>query len=258
MTQRNATPVGTFFLAAVLAGVIFGLQTQGRLYWLTAPINFFATPLRQPLISLNLYMSRSWSFFKNLPHQERLIKDLRRRGEELALKADRVADLEKENVLLREALKLPTPQPQTWLPVKVISLSRFAVIDHGSLSQIKVGQAVTTGKVYLGQVDSVLQRTARVVLLADNQTKLAARTSSGTVGQVIYTGNMLQLEQVAQKDSLTIEESVFTKGTEQIPDGLLIGTIKQVDNNPATVYKTALIEPASSITDSQVVLVTLD
>lgn len=258
MTQSKTTPIGHFFLGAVLCGVILGLHSQQRLDWLTGPVNRLLYPVRFPFVAANSWLTVQLQTVRNLPHQERLIKDLKRRNSELSLQADRAARLEAENSVLRTALKIPVAAPFKILPAQVITLSRYALIDQGSLAGVKSGQAVVSDGVFLGTIGEVQSRSARVMLLADPATELTARTASGVSGQVRYASNVLKLEQIPQKDPLEVEEPVFTKGNETIPGGLLIGHIKVLDETPAAVYKSASLEPALTIGDFQTVLVLIN
>ncbi len=255
MSGSQAKPLTHFILALITSAVIFGLQAQGRLDWLANSVNMVLRPWQTPFVALQRLLDGQLEFLRDLPHQERIIKDLKRRNAQLALTADKAAQLEKENQSLHQALRSPTPLPLSLIPAKVTSVGRYAVLNQGSLVGIKVGQTVISDNVFLGQIKEVLPRAARVVLLTDPETSLTVRTASNTKGILRYQGNVLKLTEVLQKDPLIGEESLYTLGSETTPDGLLVGSIKKLDTNPSGVYKTATVEPAANVNEIEVMLV---
>lgn len=237
--------------------ILIGFDSQHRLNWLASSTNAIFTPLRYPFVNTKLTLVQDWDFLKDLPHQERLIKDLKRRLAELAISSDKLAQATAENEVLRQALKISASADRHLLPAKVISLSRFALINQGTAAGVEVGQAVVSQETIFGVVSETQAQTAKIALLNDPSTKLDARTASGTTGQLSYDGS-LQFGHVLQKEDLKEEEPIFTKGTELIADGLLIGTIKKINQNQTNVYKSATVEPALTLLDSQTVLVILN
>ncbi len=255
-TYRPISPL--HFLAAALVCLIsLGLSSQNKLDWLISPVTTVTTPLRRPLLSLRFQIDQGIGALRQLPTQYRLTRDLERRLAELSVTAQKVKTLEQENEVLRNTLKAPAAANHRLLPAQILSLARNAVIDVGSQNGVKAGQAVIVADIYLGKIISVTPHAAKVQLLNDPDTDLAATTLSGALGTVNVQNSQIYLSQVLQKDPLKAEEPVFTRGLD-IPNQLLIGTTKKVNNNPADVYKTAVLTPAARINDQNVVLVVLE
>lgn len=259
MTNRtNPSPLPHLFVSVVLSAILLGLSLQYRFSPLTKPVNFLFTPLRQPFFTLHQQIAQTLDFLRQLPHLSRQVKDLKRQNTVLATQAQENLTLKVENQVLRKAVNSPSLSQHTLLPTKVIGLSRYAYLNQGSAASIQPGQAVVAdNQALLGIILETTTLTSKVQLLTDHEANLAAITLSGTNGQVNFLDTHLQLTKVAQKDPLTSEEPIFAKPSELIPEHLLIGTLTQVNDTPTSVYKTALIQPAATIHDQQIVLVIL-
>jgi rod shape-determining protein MreC len=258
MSNRGQIPIFQFVPPLILASLLLILSSQNQINWLTAPINWLLTPARVPLVSTRYWINQQVETVQQLPHQQRIIKDLKRQQNELALRADRVVDLEKENAALRSTLAVGPRVDAQLLPAKVVGLSRFAVINQGSSAGVKVGQAAVLDGVFLGTVVEVRPQSARIRLLSDPDTSQLARTLSGDNGVLSQQNTTLVMSSIPQSADVKVEEPIFTRADNDIPDGLLIGMVKSIDPNPRSVYKSAVIEPAASIADSQILFIILD
>lgn len=247
-----------FVSAILVCAILIGFSTQNRLGWLERPVTSLTTPVRAPLLSLRFHLEQYAEGVKELPHQYRMIKDLERKNAQLAVTAQKVKDLEQENLTLRAAIKAPIVSEHKLLPARVLSVARNAIIDQGASAGVKEGQAIVVADTYLGKVIATTPHTARIQLVNDPDTDLSAVTLGGTLGTVNVKTGQLQIDQILQKDPLKAEEAVYTRGSEQIPAQLLIGTTTKVDANPSGVYKSATITPAVTISDQSVVLVVLE
>lgn len=238
-------------LTLLVSTIIISLSYQQRLNFLVSPISQLTTPIRQPFFSLRRNLDNQLQFISNLPHQQRIIDDLKRQNAQLSLLAQKTKQLEAENQALKDVLSANiTPNHQV-LPVQIISLSRYAIINQGASSGLAQGMPIVTDDTLLGIITRTSANTSQVRLLTDPDTNIPATTLNQASGNLIFTHNTLQLTQVTQKQLLNPEEPVFTTGSEIIPAGLLIGTIKQITSNDSDVYQTATITPAATITQHQ-------
>lgn len=259
MAIRQAPfPTTHLLLTTVLSTILLILSLQKRDSLIINPINYIFAPLRVPFSSLNSAFVKTHLFIKQIPHQGRLIKDLQRQNATLATSANKALEKELENEALKKLVNAKGLSPRPHLTAKVIGLSRFAYLNQGSNNGVKEGLPVIVDNILIGIIKSVSSSTSKVALLTDQDTNLTASTLSGSTGQLVFNNTTLKLDQVLQKESLTIQEPVFTKGSELVPNGLLIGTIKQINENEASVYKEAEIKEAASIHDQEIVFIILE
>ncbi len=257
-SRTDSFPFLHFITIFLLSLILIGLSSQSKLNFLSNPVNYIAAPLRLPLFQLRYKVNSNFSSIKQFSYQGRLIKDLKRQNANLLVVGQKVKALEAENLALRSTIKSPPTTSAPLLPVKIISLSRFAYINQGSKAGIKPGLPLVVDNTLVGIVTNVTNYISQIRLITDKDTDLPAITSSAVTGQINYQNTTLHLTQVLQKDSLIPEEPIFTKGSELIPAGLLIGTIASIEPNKTNVYQSATITPTITILDQQTVFVILD
>jgi len=258
MTGNNSSPLTHFLLSALTAFILVGLSVQNKTAFISLPVNLLLTPVRQPFFFARSFVDAQAKFIHNLPHQQRVIDDLNRQNAQLSLLAQKTNELEKENASLKSLLAANiTPHHQV-VSVKVIGLSRFATINQGSNLGLSPSMPVVIDDTIVGIISKVSPNTAQVQLLTDPDVSIQASTLNQASGTLIFDHNTLQLTQVPQKNTLHEEEPIFTTGSENIPSGLLIGKIKQINSSDTNVYQTATIEPAIKISQHQNLFVILD
>jgi rod shape-determining protein MreC len=245
----------TLVIALALSILILGLDHQQIL---NAPKNLtlrLTSPIQKPFYLAKSKATQLWSDAKTLPYQSRRIKELERRLSEATLLAQKSGELEKELSLIKQSSKIISNDNYTKITAQVVSLTRFAIIDKGDKDGIKIGHAVIINDSLVGIIKSTLPNSSQIQLLKDPEISLEIVTLSGAVGKLKYQDNTLQAHEILQKNTLSNEEPVFTKGSQEIPAGLLIGYITDIKTNPSSVYKQAQIKEAFSITDQNFVLV---
>jgi rod shape-determining protein MreC len=203
-------------------------------------------------------LNQQFLFLRQIPYQERLINDLKRQNSVLSVTAQKTAELEKENESLRAVVKSPQIAQHQLLPVRLIGLNRFAFINQGSQSGLKVGQPLVVNDVFLGLISDVASNTAKATLLNDPNLKLDVITSQGTSGTVKFSQNQFEITQILQKDPLFVDDRIFTKTSEMIPANLLLGTVTKIAENQSSVYQTATYQPSINIFEVTNAFVILD
>lgn len=256
--NQTRTKDQVFLIVFAISILLFGLDHQQILNTPKDLINQIATPLQIPFVFARKKIEQLSLNIKSIPTQQRQVKDLERRLLELSLKANKADEYEKELSLLKNNSKIESAKGYTVLTAKVISLTRFAIINRGAKDGIRPGLAVIIDDSLVGIVKSVLDHRSLVQLLKDPQTELDVISLGGTVGKLRYQDNALVAQEVLQKNQLNKEEPVFTKGSQEIPDGLLVGYINKIEEKPSSVYKHAHIDQAHEIFDQSQVIVALN
>jgi rod shape-determining protein MreC len=162
---------------------------------------------------------------------------------------NKIALLEQENQTLRKQLEAPLPPDLELLPAKVIGKSRFLFIDKGEKDKVKIGQSVISEDVFIGQVYKIGERSAKVLLLKDPESKIPVTTNRGAMGLLQENNGRLEISKILQKDELEEGDFVSTSGDKKIPSGILVGKISKVLEEGAQVYKSAVVEEAIDYKD---------
>ena len=135
------------------------------------------------------------------------------------------------------------------VPVRVISMSsdqtaKIMIIDQGSQAGVKQGNAVISPQgALLGQVIQVTDTLARVALIIDNSSAVAARVQNDFNSPgVVYgqKGLSLQLDLVPQNEQMGPGQMVITSGLEgSIPRGLVIGQVDEILSDSSDLFQSA-------------------
>lgn len=159
-----------------------------------------------------------------------------------------------ENTELRNQLNFK-PKPN-WRRVgadvigrESTALQQIILINRGSDDGITIGQPAVSGNgILIGKIIKTNPDSAAVLLLTDNQSKIAATTlnQSQSLG-VIEGGNGLSLRMkfIPRNETLAVGESIITSGIEKnMPRGLLIGTVAVIENESYQPFQQAILSPA--------------
>lgn len=228
-------------MALLPAGIVLALKN------ILAPI---AAPF-QGIIAWSAFEIRDVSTFLSS------IGDLKRENERLederlilVQKSARLRELEEENKLLREALKLPVDTALDVIAAEVISrdmngVSMSLTLSRGSLDEIKVGMPVVIGQGNLiGRVSVVHLSSAEVRLLSHAESAVAARIAGSSVQGVIRGNHGLGLvfDMALSGEALEIGSTLVTSGLgDTLPKGLVIGEIREVRPSADRLFQQASV-----------------
>ncbi len=141
-----------------------------------------------------------------------------------------------------------------------IGEGRYLILNKGSEDGVAVGDTVVYLNNYIGQVKSVSPRTSSIQLLADPDSTLAVYSQSergkakgilqGQFSSVIIMGKILHQEPIS------VGDLVYSEGIENnLPKGLVMGTVSKVNDNPNEVFKTAEVKPNFEVSDLEIVYI---
>ncbi len=179
--------------------------------------------------------------------------------------------VEEENQQLREYLDFFKDHDEQYVLADVISRGELSdlpvksqelVINKGSNSGLSVGRPVLNSEgMIIGKISEVKNNEAKVVLATDGKCKLAAtilnsdKTAGVTEGSL---GLTIGMNFIPQTDDVKAGDIIVTSGLEaDIPRGLIIGKVTQVDKENNEVWQQAAIEPMVNYNELTVVSILL-
>lgn len=223
-------------------------------------------------------VSETGGFFKGIFGYFGSVKSLRSENEKLRNEntnlQKQIKDMEgldKENKELRKMLDLRKKQTKVDLLAASVAskdpsnwYSTFK-INRGTKDGVERNQAVVNGnRELVGQIFKTGDNWAEVITILDSQSAIGAEIQrSGEIGIIEGDGNlrysgMCKLGYIARDTDIREGDFVETSGLGGVfPKGLLIGTVKEIREENATMSKVATIEPLAEIdTLSEVFVVT--
>lgn len=165
----------------------------------------------------------------------------------------------KENEILVDQYNKLNPQTFDLLPARVLGISRYLLIDKGSLDGVALGAVVVFKDHYLGQIKEVSPKTSLVLLSTDPDSKIAAfsqgegRSKGMLLGQF---SSKLLMDKILHEEKINVDDLIYSEGTEgKLPKGLILGKVVEVKELQNEVFKQAKIEPLFNPSDLDLVFV---
>jgi rod shape-determining protein MreC len=186
-----------------------------------------------------------------------------------------LAEAARENDELRELLGIAEALEMDLLPVRIVTRdpSNFAWevgIDAGSADGLAEGMAVVANAngagALAGTVVAVTEDTARVRFVIDTRSVvIAVDQASRALGEVRgQAGGQLVMTNIPITETVEVGDTVvsagLTYGTEasRYPGGLLIGTVRAVEEDANALTQTAFVRPAFDAASAERLLVVID
>lgn len=141
---------------------------------------------------------------------------------------------------------------------EISEVDQVLVLDQGQNAGISVGQPVIAGEgVLVGMVIKVTPQTSLFRLVNDNQSRIAAtilnRDHSLGVVEGGY-GISLRMGLIPRDETILVGDQIVTSGLEQnIPRGLVIGSVTAVENEPYQPFQQAILTPAINVSKLTIV-----
>jgi len=225
--------------------------------------NFLIGQLRP--ISSRLYASSA--FLRGLYDRQMekrdlggLLKEMEKMNGQLLAENAKLKSLEEENRTLRDYLNFYQKNKAAALLGNVISRDGFNslseakqsfVIDKGSRDGVEPGLAVLNSEgLVIGKVVSVKDYISEVYLSTSPNCKFAVAVQNGSRTSGVAEGDLgltIRMKYIPQTESLRPGDVIVTSGLEKnIPRGLVIGRISQVNKESNELWQDAIIEPSAN------------
>ncbi|HXV26611.1 MAG TPA: rod shape-determining protein MreC [Candidatus Paceibacterota bacterium] len=163
-----------------------------------------------------------------------------------------LADVQEENEFLRRAAELPARKERRAVIGGVFAYGVAGAqirmtVNRGSAHGVTAGSAVVTdGGVLVGVVDRVTPQSSAVRVLEDPGSQVTARiggTPVSGLARVAPDGRFI-FDLVAKDETVSEGALVISSGLDDIPAGLIIGTVRAVDPESTTLFQTVTVDAA--------------
>lgn len=267
-----------FILAMAVIGLLIFLHWLKILSPIESVINKSFEPMLKQLYLLSLNFQPS-----NYEKAERVsliekIKQLEVENSQLIIDNTKLKILEEENQVLRQNLKFLSKSQFRYVMADIISRNEIATIDKDSQTIIinkglndglSAGLAVISPIIYgdgnqgviIGKVVAVKENTAEVYLATNRDCKIAVSLFNQTKTSGLVHGELgltIKMEFISQIEDIKSGDIVITSGLEKnIPRGLVVGKVTEVNKDSNELWQNAIIEPLSDFSKLTIVAVLL-
>ncbi len=252
MWWRDRTIRILLLLAAGVLLLAWGARTKG---FGIKPLGYVCSTLYAPLDwtadRLGDAVEAASTLFKSKYALQRQLSRLERERADSQVLAQKLAEVERENLRLKQLLQLPVEPGFRQRAARVTgrsvtNLYQTLRIDAGAEAGLSPGDPVMAGEGLVGQILSASLFSSTVLLLTDSNSGVAVISAKHRANGVVKGtgGEVLLLDYVAGSDLLEPGETVLTSGLGGVyPKGLPIGSITAVEPNPITHVKRATVVP---------------
>jgi rod shape-determining protein MreC len=184
-----------------------------------------------------------------------LVKQLEESAANLTIENARLKALEEENQVLREYLKFSEESNASFVLGNIISrrgldssgLDQNIIINKGSADGIEIGSGVISKGAVIGKVIGVKNNLSEICLITSRDCKFAATIQNTDKTSGIIKGELgltIKMEFIPQTEEIAAGDNVVTSGLEKnIPRGLIIGKVTEVNKESNELWQSAVIEP---------------
>lgn len=213
-------------------------------------VKIFKRPLGGSFVFLADSKNKLFSWFRvdNIILENQVLNQENRRLFSASLK---MAELERENALLREELGVARKRNWQVEIAKVFQFNtvgdfRTALIDKGKNQGIRTGMAaIFGGDILLGIVKEVFSDSANIFLINDPRVSINVKSQDSQVAARTRGDlkNGMLLELVTNQENIALGELFLTSGLDGLPDLLIVGSVSTVKNGSDNLFKDVRIEP---------------
>ncbi len=194
--------------------------------------------IHQPIYNLKNKLDQQKLFVASLPSIH---------FSNLSLQAEN-EKLKTQNLLLKNKLDLKSfdlPDYNT-IPVRIININQTisATSDHTDL--IEPGMPLVQSTNIIGIVQKVSSSIIYILPLTDKNVSFPAQTDQGDKGNYLFQDQIPQMANIASQNVPNQTNTVFTLPTEQIPEGLIVGTVTQTLTKPSNPIQRVEIKLSSA------------
>jgi rod shape-determining protein MreC len=223
---------------------------------ITRPIENIIVSSAKPIFSLasrgSKWIRINYLEYKSKEELQKENSELKEKLSLMLLEASRFGVEAEENAFLREQMKFIQINKYDFQIAEIIgagadsSQSSF-ILDKGSRQGIEINQPVIVENgVLIGKISKVNDNTSIVLMVTDDLSAVAATVlnESRTVGVIEGEfGLGIKMKLIPKAEKIEKNDIVITSGLEPaIPRGLLIGTIKNIKNEPEELFLEAAVE----------------
>ncbi|MCX6798312.1 MAG: rod shape-determining protein MreC [Candidatus Falkowbacteria bacterium] len=227
----------------------------------------------KPLTKTLYNLSSRWGFaYSERQHQRDLslnVTNLEQEVSRLTVANTKLKEAGAENNKLRQYLNFLVPAKYKYLMTNIISQPALLgagdaendlILDKGSKDGLRLGLAVINEDgIIVGKITELKDRTARACLITNYNCELAATVQNQTRTIGLTDGSLgltIKMSFIPQSEKINVGDTVITSGLGgNIPRGLVIGKVIQVDNKSNEIWQELNIEPLINLDNLTIVTV---
>ena len=226
-----------------------------KLSYIESAVSSIITPIQRVFTDLKNKVTGNEKYFADMDTLKAENEELKKTNSELETKLRELEVIKADNTTLQEYMNLTQKYAEyQTIPAYVINkdVSNYSsnlVINAGTNDGVEVNMTVIADKGLVGHVISVTEKTAKVQVIIDAASTVSAKITT-TEESIICKGTLegkqvLRASYIPTGAELIQGDNVTTSGIGEIyPQGIHIGTIKEIITTSNIIDRYAIVEPA--------------
>lgn len=261
-TKKNIVIIVAILLLIFLhiTGILSPLENL-----ITRPFNNFASFFH----SFSLKVNKEFSSSPKQKILEEELEEMKSKYKQALAEQAKCEQVYRENKELQDYLDFDVQHDYNHVMAEVSSKDNFLVagknefnvyLNKGIKDGLEIGMAVINKDgVVVGKIINVNKESSQACLTTNSDCKLAAAIIGETETSGIVSGNLgltISMDYIPQNQNINEGDLVISSGLENnIPPGLLIGTVSRVDKKNNEIWQKAILEPLYIPDELRLVLV---
>jgi rod shape-determining protein MreC len=209
------------------------------------------TPVGAATYTLGNKVSNLVSFFGSIKDLGKENRELKLSQDKLLMEVAKLKEVEKENNELREQLSYQKKSSFKLIPAFVVNrdpnnLLQSISINRGEKDGVKAKAAVVAlDGILVGRVTEVYKDYSKALLVVDSHSNIPAKVQDSQADGIVLGehGLGLLMEMIPQDKVIKRGDIVITSDLDQeLPAGLLIGEIEEINNSDNELFQKARIK----------------
>ena len=268
--KRNESGGGAGLLTLILLTlslVLFTLSVreggEGVLSGVRGVAQTIVSPLRMAGAAITSPLTGMSNIIRNLTADEETLSELKEENQRLVARNVELEEAEISLQQLQQLLDMRSSYNLQSKAARVIagstdSWTSTVTIDKGTSAGLSVGMPVVDGKGAIGQIISCEATTSTVRLLTDEGSSVSAMIQSSRAQGMLQGSpdGTLHLSFIRTDQTVDVGDIIVTSGLGGVfPKGLPMGKILNVESSPGSTYYSITVEPYSTVSNLEEVLV---
>ncbi len=121
-------------------------------------------------------------------------------------------------------------------------------INKGTKNNVKVGDPIINSKGLIGLIKETHKNYSKVALLTNNKTNLSVKINN-SYGILTSIDGQLVVKNLKLGNSLAVGDAIYTSGLTEVKEGILVGTVKEINTDNLELEYQIKVEAVSDFQD---------
>ena len=121
-------------------------------------------------------------------------------------------------------------------------------INKGTKNNVKVGDPIINSKGLIGLIKETHKNYSKVALLTNNKTNLSVKINN-SYGILTSIDGQLVVKNLKLGSNLAVGDAIYTSGLTEVKEGILVGTVKEINTDNLELEYQIKVEAVSDFQD---------